>query len=133
MCKENTGEYVEVKQINASGKETITNICKNKPSKKKGPKLLTANKICVTFVSNDTGGSKKRTVEINGGLITKEKYKMKKQKIMARSGRKSIEEYLGINARGLGRFNTCLNLQNEMTTPMLNMKIPRTKKNKSQK
>ena len=100
-CKKKSGEFVEITQRSASGKETITEVCKNKPSKKKGPKLLTAAEICVKFVSNDSAGSKKRTVQINGGLMDKAKYKAKKQKIMGRSGKKTVEE--GIF--GMQRFN----------------------------
>ena len=127
MCKKKTSEYLEIKQISASGKETITEVCKNKPSKKKGPKLLTATKICVKFISNGDNGSKKRTIEINGGLMDKQKYKAKKQKIMGRSGRKSVEESL-FGARALNPM--CVTLRNEMTTVMLNMKIPRAPKKK---
>merc|ERR1712189_38049 len=106
-------------QRSASGKETITEVYKNKPSKKKGPKLLTAAEICVKFVSNDSSGSKKRTVQINGGL--KAKYKAKKQKIMGRSGKKTVEEGIFGMQRSFGP--QCQRLSNEMTTPMLNIYV----------
>jgi len=123
-CKKTSGEFLEISQTALSGKETKTEVCKNKPSKKKGPKLLTAKKICVRFASNDSSGSKKRTVEVNAGIMKKETYKKKKSKIMARSGKKTVEDVdpneLLAMARSLS--SSCISLDNEMTAAMINMK-----------
>ena len=127
-CKKKTGEFVEITQTTSTGKETKTEVCKNKPSKKKGPKLITAKKICVKFITNDSAGSKKRTVEINVGLMDKETYKKKKEKIkekiLGRSGKKSVVEVDPNDIKAMARSfgPRCVDLNNPLTTPMLHMK-----------
>jgi len=84
-CK-NDGEFVEIKEINANGKQNVLTICgkKNPISKGKPPQWITSSQICVQIRSNNDDLGKKRILKLAGGLITKDKFKVKREKILTK-------------------------------------------------
>ena len=116
MCKNNSRNDNKNTQFIFLGQETKTEICKSKPPKKK-PKLISSKQICVKVYS--ARGNKRGVIQLNGGVMNKLIYKAKKQKVMGRSGKKTVEEVL----MGMRSFsNSCVNLRNTLTTQMMNMK-----------
>ena len=60
-CKAD-GEFVEIKEINAKGKQNVLTICGKKDGAAKGkpPQWITSSQICVQIRSNSMDQGKKR-------------------------------------------------------------------------
>jgi hypothetical protein len=84
-CKAD-GEFLEIKEINAKGKQNVLSICgqKDPTAKGKPPKWITSSQICVQFRSNNNDLGKKRILKLAGGLIAKDKFKVKREKILTK-------------------------------------------------